>query len=93
MQLRQKKQAKVEVYFDETTETYHNLFAHKAEIEKEMGVTYEWRENPDKKASVIEEILPNIDFDNKEKWTDVFDFFIDRLLRMREVFLKYAQMS
>lgn len=93
LQLRQKKQAKVEVYFDETTETYHNLFAHKAEIEKEMGVTYEWRENPDKKASVIEEILPNIDFDNKEKWTDVFDFFIDRLLRMREVFLKYAQMS
>lgn len=93
LQLRQKEQAKVEVYFDETTETYHNLFAHKAEIEKEMGVTYEWRENPDKKASVIEEILPNIDFDNKEKWTDVFDFFIDRLLRMREVFLKYAQMS
>lgn len=93
LQLRQKKQAKVEVYFDETTETYHNLFAHKAEIEKEMGVTYEWRENPDKKASVIEEILPNIDFDNKEKRTDVFDFFIDRLLRMREVFLKYAQMS
>lgn len=93
LQLRQKKQAKVEVYFNETTETYHNLFAHKAEIEKEMGVTYEWRENPDKKASVIEEILPNIDFDNKEKWTDVFDFFIDRLLRMREVFLKYAQMS
>lgn len=93
LQLRQKKQAKVEVYFDETTETYHKLFAHKAEIEKEMGVTYEWRENPDKKASVIEEILPNIDFDNKEKWTDVFDFFIDRLLRMREVFLKYAQMS
>lgn len=93
LQLRQKKQAKVEVYFDETTETYHKLFAHKAEIEKEMEVTYEWRENLDKKASVIEEILPNIDFDNKEKWTDVFDFFIDRLLRMREVFLKYAQMS
>lgn len=40
LQLRQKKQAKVEVYFDETTETYHKLFAHKAEIEKEMGVTY-----------------------------------------------------
>ena len=93
LQLRQKKQAKVEVYFNETTEMYHNLFAHKAEIEKEMGVTYEWRENPNKKASVIEEILSNIDFDNKEKWTDVFDFFIDRLLRMREVFLKYAQMS
>lgn len=32
LQLRQKKQAKVEVYFDETTETYHKLFAHKAEI-------------------------------------------------------------
>lgn len=63
LQLRQKKQAKVEVYFEETTETYHKLFAHKAEIEKEMGVTYEWRENPNKKASVIEEILPNIDFD------------------------------
>ena len=34
-----------------------------------------------------------LNIDNKEKWTDVFDFFIDRLLRMREVFLKYAQMS
>ena len=92
LQLRQKRLAEVEVYFDETTEMYHKFYAHKTEIEKEMGVTYEWRENPDKKASAIVEILPNVDFDNKEKWRDVFDFYIERLLRMREVFLKYAQM-
>ena len=91
LQQRQKKAIEVEVYFDETEKGYHDLFAHKDEIEQEMQVQYEWRELPDKKASSISEIKTGVNYDNKAEWPELFDFCIDRLLRMREVFPKYAK--
>ena len=56
-----------------------------------MGVKYEWNEIPDKKSSIISEEKHDVDFENKEDWPVQFDFIIDRLLRMRAVFLKYAK--
>lgn len=46
---------------------------------------------PDKKSSIISEEKHDVDFENKEDWPVQFDFIIDRLLRMRAVFLKYAK--
>lgn len=90
LQQRKKNTAEVQVYFDKTTDTYHRLFAHKKEIEQEMGVNYEWKELPDKKSSIISERKLGVNFDNSDEWKSLFDFYIDRLLRMREVFTKYA---
>lgn len=90
LQQRKKNAAEVQVYFDKTSETYHRLFAHKEEIEQEMGVNYEWKELPDKKSSIISERKLGVNFDNSGEWKSLFDFYIDRLLRMREVFTKYA---
>lgn len=90
LQQRKKNAAEVQVYFDKTTDTYHRLFAHKKEIEQEMGVNYEWKELPDKKSSIISERKLGVNFDNSDEWKSLFDFYIDRLLRMREVFTKYA---
>lgn len=56
-----------------------------------METTYEWRENPEKKSSTIIERVDNIDFEDKEHWTTIFDFIITRTLRMREVFVKYSK--
>lgn len=91
LQQRKKNAAEVQVYFDETNEVYHRLYSHKTEIEQEMDVTYNWQELPEKKASIISERKFNVDFENKDSWSTVFDFFIDRLLRMRTVFVKYAK--
>ena len=69
---------------------YQHLLSYKTEIEQEMGVTYDWRELPEKKASIISERMLNVNFDDKESWKSIFNFFVDRLLRMREVFVKYS---
>ena len=91
-QQRKKKAIEMQVYFDKNTDEYLKLFSHKEEIEEEMGVKYSWQEKPQKKASKICELKTNVDFDNKEDWQEQFDFIIDRLLRMREVFFKYSKM-
>ena len=56
-----------------------------------MNVKYEWLELPEKKASVIKERKYNVDFEDKDKWNSIFDFYIDRLLRMKDVFVKYSK--
>ena len=91
LQQRKKNAAEVQVYFDETNDVYHRLYSHKTEIEQEMGVTYNWKELPEKKSSIISERKFNVDFENKDSWNSIFNFFIDRLLRMRTVFVKYAK--
>lgn len=81
----------LQVYFDRTTDTYYHLADQKKDIEAEMDTTYEWRENPEKKSSTIVERIDNIDFEDKEHWTTIFDLIITRTLRMREVFVKYSK--
>lgn len=91
VQQRRKNAFEIQVYFNETNDTYYRLFDHKADIEREMGTSYEWRELPGKKSSIISENKTNVDYDNKNSFRDIYDFAIDRLLRMRKVFTKYAQ--
>lgn len=45
----------MEICYDVPSEEYHKLYAHKAEIEEGMGVTYEWKEMPEKKSRIISE--------------------------------------
>lgn len=91
VQQRKKNAAEVQVYFDQTNDTYHRLFENKEKIEQEMNVKYQWLELPEKKASVIKERKYNVDFEDKDKWNSIFDFYIDRLLRMKDVFVKYSK--
>lgn len=84
--------AKVAAYWNQSSESYNKLLAHRDEIEAEMGVKYEWNNDEQKTSSNVTETMPNFDFGNEDNWQAVFDFFIDRLLRMRKVFIKYAQM-
>lgn len=84
--------AKVAAYWNQSSESYNKLLSHRDEIEAEMGVKYEWNNDEKKTSSNVTETMPNVDFGNEDNWQAVFDFFIDRLLRMRKVFIKYAQM-
>ena len=92
IQQRKKHAIVMQVYYGETSDGYHKLYAHKDEIEQEMGIQYVWEEKPEKKSSTISEEKPNIDFEIKEAWPEQFDFIIERLLKMRAVFSKYAKM-
>ena len=86
------KNAKVAAYWNQTSESFDKLLSHRNEIEAEMGVKYDWINDDQKVSCNVTETMPNVDFNNEDKWQEVFDFYIDRLLRMREVFTKYAQM-
>ncbi len=79
----------VQVYIPEDHATYNNLLANKEAIEAEMGTTYNWNEFPQYKCFTIEESMSGVDLSNQESRIKSFEFLIDRLLRMREVFPKY----
>ena len=53
-----------------------------------MGVALEWNELPEKKASRIL-VYKNVDFDNKDTWSEQFDWMMDMALRMKKAFKKY----
>ena len=53
-----------------------------------MGVSLEWNELPNKKASRIL-IYKEVDFDDKSDWPSQFDWIIDMSIRMKKTFRKY----
>lgn len=91
-QTRTRNEMAIELYFDQTTDNFHKLLSYKDSIEEELDMHFEWREMPEKKASNIIEVTPNIDFENQSLWQKQFDFVIDRMLRMRTTFIKYLDM-
>lgn len=91
-QTRSRNELELQVYFNQTTDNYYKLLEHKENIEKEMETSYNWFELAEKKASKITEVKHGVDLEDKSQWETAFDFFIDRLLRMRTVFLKYLNL-
>lgn len=89
VQQRQRNALEFQVYTNES-DAYHKLYNHKDDIERELDIAYDWKELPEKKASKICELIPNVDYSNRDKQKEYFDLCIDRLVRMREVFTKYA---
>ena len=90
-QTRTRKELSVGLYFDETTDNFFKLRNSKEAIEAELGMTFNWKELPDKKASYIVHIENNIDFEASDRESTQFDYIIEKLLSMRKVFLNYLQ--
>lgn len=57
-------------------------------IEQELGVTLDWRELPEKKASRIM-LTRQVDFDNRSAWNAQFDWMMEMSLKFKKVFKKY----
>ena len=57
-------------------------------IAYEMGMQLEWNELPDKKASRII-AYKTVDFDNKDSWTEQFDWMMDVAIKMKKAFKKH----
>lgn len=78
----------VELYINDDKQLYKSLFGHKAEIETEMGMAFDWRELPERKASRIL-VEKNVQLGNREVWPEQFEYIMDVLMKMKMVFKKY----
>lgn len=78
----------VEWHISDGKELFHKFHSYNAEIETDMGMKLDWRELPDKKASRIL-ITHSVDFYNKDKWSEQFDWAMNVALKMKNVFKKY----
>ena len=87
-QIRKYNHIIVEWYIPDDKELYHKLYSNKDSIETEMGVELEWNELPEKKASRIL-VYKTVDFDNKDTWSEQFDWIMDMAMRMKKAFKKY----
>jgi len=78
----------VELYISDDKELYMQLFDKKDSIEKETGLSFDWQELPEKKASRIIACKP-ADFEDSTKWPEQFDWIMDTLIKMKKGFKKY----
>ena len=88
MLARQDKNIAVEWNITDDKELYKLLFSHKAEMETSMGMELDWRELPEKKASRILITHP-AEYDNKDKWSEQFEWAMDVAMKMKKAFKKY----
>lgn len=88
LQLRKDKNIAVEWNITDDKELYKLLLSHKAEIETSMGMELDWRELPEKKASRILITHP-AEYDNKDKWSEQFEWAMDVAMKMKKAFKKY----
>lgn len=88
LQIRKYGHAIVEWYISDDKDLYHKLFDNKDDIEKEMGVSLEWNELPNKKASRIL-VYKDVDFENKENWSQQFEWMMEMALKMKKSFKSY----
>ncbi len=78
----------VGLYITNDKELFNKLYLNRTEIEKESGIVFDWKELPDKKASRID-IQNAVDFDNKSQYHSQFEWMMDMMLRIRNIFTKH----
>lgn len=88
LQIHKRNSINIEFYIKHDKELFNRLFDKKDDIEKDTGIKFYWKELPDKKASrIITE--KSVEFDNKEKWEEQFDWIIETAIKMKKTFTKY----
>lgn len=85
---RLKNELYVELYINDDKDLFHALLDNKAAIEAETGLTFDWRELPERKASRIV-LAKTVDFGNKDQWVEHFVWLEDAMLKMKKAFKKY----
>ena len=87
-QIQKRNELDAELYISDDKDLFHALFAHKDSIESDAGLTFDWRELPERKASRI--ITKKcVSFREQDQWQEQFDWLIDVMVKMKRVFQKY----
>lgn len=92
-QLLRDKEVSVALYFNEETPTYHDLHAQSEQIHADLGFELDWINKSENKCSMAVLRKKNADFDDESKKQEQFEFIVGKLLKMREVFSKYLNLS
>lgn len=79
----------VEVYINDNKELYDELFLHKSDIETELGFMFVWDRLDTKKASRIKHYFSGLDFADHSNYPELIEEAITKIIKMRQVFLKY----
>lgn len=85
-QIRKRSELYVELYIDDDKKLFHELEKNKEKIESDAGLTLNWRELPQRKASRIGIEKNDVKFDDKSQWAGQFDWIIDVMLRIKKAF-------
>ena len=87
-QIQKRNAIDVELYINDDKELFRSLLLHKDEVELVMGVTLDWRELPERKASRII-IEKEVILDDRAAWSQQFDYIMDICMKMKKAFKKY----
>lgn len=87
-QIQKRSAIGVELYINDDKDLFKSLYSHKNDIENVMGVTLDWRELPERKASRII-VEKQVQLDAQDNWTEQFDYVMDILIKMKKAFKKY----
>lgn len=87
-QIKQRNELDVELYISDDTELYNSLYENKTDIELTSGLSFDWRELPDRKASRIV-VEKSVQLENKIAWESQFEWLIDVMVKMKTTFSKY----
>lgn len=87
-QILKRNELDVELYISEDKELFNSLYKNKNLIENEIGLSFDWRELPERKASRIV-IEKKVDLNDKSQWVSQFNWLIDVMLKMKKAFKHY----
>ncbi len=86
--LKKRNAISVELYINDDKSIFHKLLKYHDVIESDLGLSLDWCELPEKKASRIIIEKP-VDLDNKSKWEDQFNWIADTCIKFKKTFKKY----
>lgn len=87
-QIQKRSSITIELYINDDKDLFRMLLSHKNEIESDMGISLDWRELPERKASRIIVEKP-VELENKEKWNEQFSYIMEICLKMKKAFKKH----
>ncbi|WP_288679883.1 DUF4268 domain-containing protein [uncultured Brachyspira sp.] len=89
-QTRKDNNIKIELRIYDNKGLFDNLFNYKENIENEAGLQFDWQKLPKNNEKISRVIIQKeVDFDNKEKWEEQFDWIMETAIKMKKTFTKY----
>jgi len=84
----QGKRLGVEVYIDhpESKRLFQALAAQREQIEQQLGFALDWQELPEAQACRVASWRPNSPLEEEELWGEYLNWFVERLVKMNDVF-------
>ena len=89
VQVRKHNELHVKLYIGNDKELFSAFFEHKSEIEKNTALKFAWDKMEGRKASQIVIKNKSVNFDDEKNIEQLFDWIIDKMLKIKKEFVKY----